>query len=212
MEPYISTCFLEMFWAEFVALDRPGPTWTGPAQVGQSCSVVFSALPDDSILRAVTNELLPALQSQGGGRKMPGKMPVLGDMLDDPPAVPSQIHDRFLLHRCHPRVLLHGLSQHLPRTGWGDNGRIFWWNTPWKEEKLREPGPNIQWFGHFIFVLMFKCNLFGIISVIASMIELNISKDECCFLNHHSKCVWIMYRNRWCQSEIEGIILGLPVQ
>lgn len=37
------------------------------AEVGQSCSVVFSALPDDSILRAVTNELLPALQSQGGG-------------------------------------------------------------------------------------------------------------------------------------------------
>jgi hypothetical protein len=53
-----------------------------PGQVGQSCSVVFSALPDDSILRAVTNELLPALQSQGGG----GKMQVLGlDILYDSP-------------------------------------------------------------------------------------------------------------------------------
>jgi len=37
------------------------------AEVGQRCSVVFSALPDDGILRRVTEELLPALQSQGEG-------------------------------------------------------------------------------------------------------------------------------------------------
>lgn len=37
------------------------------AKVGQRCSVVFSALPDDGILRRVTEELLPALQSQGEG-------------------------------------------------------------------------------------------------------------------------------------------------
>lgn len=35
--------------------------------MGQRCSVVFSALPDDGILRRVTEELLPALQSQGEG-------------------------------------------------------------------------------------------------------------------------------------------------
>ena len=39
-------------------------TWP---QVGRSCSVVFSALPDDRILRLVTEELLPALQSRGQG-------------------------------------------------------------------------------------------------------------------------------------------------
>ena len=79
VDPYIFTgwgCFREIpsIYRE-VGTNRPG-------QVGQSCSVVFSALPDDSILRAVTNELLPALQSQGGG----GKMQLLGlDILYDSP-------------------------------------------------------------------------------------------------------------------------------
>merc|ERR1719367_1273003 len=36
-------------------------------EIAQQASVVLTALPDDAVLRAVSNELLPALAARGGG-------------------------------------------------------------------------------------------------------------------------------------------------
>lgn len=45
----------------------------GP-QVAQRSAIVFSALPDDQILRKATDELLPALAERGDGAVMGGRL------------------------------------------------------------------------------------------------------------------------------------------